>query len=178
MTNTPGRLWVAEAEHGFAYAPVRTALKRARLVPSVGAPNKTPIFFPFRRPCGVEEQRRQMKHDRQFSIPGPESSDGKQSRIFIDCFGGGDYVIEVRGKDVRFEWSERFGPMPINKDGSEALSIGPRHAFWRIVSLWNLQGRRIENGKCIWHEPKKPVLRHLGGRNYMVVADGEPGHDW
>ena len=122
-----------------------------------------------------------MKYDRQFSIPKPDGFDKPgtpPSRIMIDCFGGGEYFIDLRGKLVRFEWSEQFGPMPINKDGSEALSIGPKHGFWRAASLWNLQGQRLDGNCAIWHEPKKPVLKHLGGRNYMVVEDGEPGHDW
>lgn len=123
-----------------------------------------------------------MKHDRQFSIPGPDASDGTPSRIFIDCFGGGDYRIEVRGKVVRFEWSERFGPMPVNKDGSEAPSIGPKHPFWRASSLWNLQGQRVENGMCIWHEPHRPEYETIGsGRNRLitkVIHPGEEGWDW
>ena len=68
--------------------------------------------------------------------------------------------------------------MPINKDGSECLSIGPKHGFWRAASLWNLQGRRLEGNRAIWHEPKKPVLKHLGGRHYQIIEQGEPGHDW
>jgi hypothetical protein len=125
--------------------------------------------------------------DRQFSIPVPDSwrePDEKPSRIMIDCFGSDDeYLIDVRGKSVRFEWSERFGPMPINKDGSEALSIGPKHGFWRAASLWNLQGRRLDGNKAIWHEPRKPKYetKHLGGNRYLIVKvidPGEPGHDW
>lgn len=125
--------------------------------------------------------------DRQFSIPKPEGmlEPGEQpSRIMIDCFGGDDeYLIDVRGKLIRFEWSERFGPLPINKDGSEARSIGPGHGFWRAASLWNLQGRRLEGNRAIWHEPRKPEYetKHLGGRHYeiiRVIHPGEPGHDW
>lgn len=99
--------------------------------------------------------------------------------VFIDCFGGPEeYLITVRDKEIRFEWSDRFGPMPINKNGSECLSVGPKHGFWRAASLWNLQGRRLEGQKAIWHEPKGPVLKQLGGRNYEIIKDGEPGHDW
>jgi hypothetical protein len=123
-----------------------------------------------------------MKHDKQFSIEGSKAADGSRSRIFIDCFGGGDYHIQVRGKLVRFEWSEMFGPMPVNADGSEARSIGPRHGFWRAASLWNLQGRRIEDGVCVWHEPKKPVyeIEKVGRKNILkrVIEPGEEGWDW
>ena len=116
------------------------------------------------------------KHDQQFSIPAKDIT-GREGRIFIDSFGGGEYLIEVRGKPVRFEWSEQFGPLPINKDGTEALSIGPRHGFWRAASLWNLQGQRLDGNRAIWHEPKKPVYEKRGRRSF-VVEPGEVGHDW
>lgn len=124
--------------------------------------------------------------DRQFSIPSPDAwlkPGEKPSRIMIDRFGTDGYLIDVRGKLVRFEWSEQFGPLPINKDGSGALSIGPKHGFWRAVSLWNLQGRRLEGDRAIWHEPRKPVYekQHIRGRQYRitkVIDPGEPGHDW
>src|ERR1044071_3439547 len=102
-----------------------------------------------------------MTHDHQFSIPWPTTT-GRKDRIFIDQFGSGDYEIEVRGKIVRFDWSDQFGPLPINKDGSEARSIGPRHGFWRAASLWKLQGMRLEGKRAIWHEPKKPVTEKRG----------------
>lgn len=121
------------------------------------------------------------QHDRQFSIPAPWGAN-EGTRVFIDCFGGGDYRIDVRGKTIRFEWSEQFGPMPVNRDGSEARSIKHNHPFWRIVSLWNLQGRRIENGMCIWHEPRKPVyeIEKRGRSNVItkVIDPGEEGWDW
>lgn len=121
-------------------------------------------------------------NDKQFSIERPahwpSAADGSTSRIMIDVFGSGDYYIEVRGELIKFEFGERFGPMPLTKKGAERTSIGPNHQFWRAASLWNLQGRRLEGDRAIWHEPKKPVLKHLGGRNYQVIEDGEKGHDW
>lgn len=116
--------------------------------------------------------------DHQFSIPAPwPEKAGEETRVMIDSFGGDEYFIDVRGKLIRFEWSEQFGPLPINKDGSEARSIGPKHGFWRAASLWNLQGKRLEGARAIWHEPKKEVLK-IRGRMIFVVQPGEPGHDW
>lgn len=117
-----------------------------------------------------------MKHDQQFSIPA-KGITGREGRIFIDKFGGDEYMIDVHGKLIRFEWSELLGPMSINKDGTEALSIGPKHGFWRAASLWNLQGQRLEGNRAIWHEPKKPVYEKRG-RHRFVIMDGQPGHDW
>ncbi len=99
--------------------------------------------------------------------------------IFIDCWGTEPRPIEVAGKIIWFTWSDRFGPRPCTQDDKE-LDLGPRHPFWRAASLWNLQGKRVETetGRAIWHEPKKPVTAHMGGRHYRVVEPGEPGWDW
>ncbi|MDE2442007.1 MAG: hypothetical protein KGP14_13370 [Betaproteobacteria bacterium] len=110
--------------------------------------------------------------DSQFII-----DDGNAGNICIDIFGDGDYEIEVRGETIHFDWSDRFGPIPLGKRGRE-IDLGPGHKFWRAVSLWKLQGKQLEGNRAIWHEPKKPVLQHLGGRNYLVIEDGEPGYDW
>lgn len=115
--------------------------------------------------------------DKQFSIAAPWPEE-KPSRIMVDCFGCAEYVVAVRDRLIRFEWSDRFGPLPIRKDGRELLSIGPNHGFWLAVSLWRLQGSRLDGNKAIWHAPKRPVLKHLGGRNYEVIEAGEPGYDW
>lgn len=97
---------------------------------------------------------------------------------FIDTFGGPEeYFIDVRGKLIRFEWSDRFGPMPIKKGGAEMTSIGTRHGFWRAASLWNLQGRRLEGDRAIWHEPKSPVTEKRGRRTF-IIEHGDPGWDW
>ncbi len=115
---------------------------------------------------------RARRDDRQFSVP---LGDGK--RAMLDCFGGAEFNIETSKGLIRFEWSERFGPMAVTKTGAER-NLSPRHPFWRAASLWNLQGRRVENGLAIWHEPRKPKLEHIGGRHYRVIEDGEVGHDW
>jgi hypothetical protein len=127
-------------------------------------------------------------HDRQlkFKHVGPAPASDADPLIItgvLSCFGGGSYEIEVRGKIIRFDWSEQFGPLPINRDGSEARSIGPKHAFWRAASLWNLQGQRLDGKHAIWHEPQKPVyeLTPATGRHRVitkVIHPGEPGHDW
>lgn len=110
--------------------------------------------------------------DRQFSVPFDN-----ETRAMIDCFGDDEFTISVANRDILFEWSERFGPMPITRDGAQR-DISHKNPFWRAVSLWDLQGQRTEGKKAIWHEPKKPVLKHLGGRNYLIIEHGEPGHDW
>lgn len=109
--------------------------------------------------------------DLQYSIP-----DGSGGRIFIDQFGSGDYVIEVGKQTIHFEWSDRFGPLPLTKSGMPR-DLAWKHRFWRAASLWNLQGQRLEGNKAIWHEPKKPVIKCVG-RQIVYAEDGEPGWDW
>lgn len=104
------------------------------------------------------------------------------SLIYIDGWGGDTFKIEVAGKLIPFEFSDRFGPLPLTKAGG-GRKMAWRHPFWRAASLWKLQGMRVENGRAIWHEPKKPVYekKHLGGRQYLitkVIEPGEPGCDW
>jgi hypothetical protein len=110
--------------------------------------------------------------DRHFSIPMPDGS-----RAMLDCFGDDEFEIETSKGIIRFEWSDRFAPMPVTKTGAQR-NLAPRHPFWRAVSLWILQGRRIENGRAFWHEPRKPKYDHIGGRHYLAIEDGEVGHDW
>lgn len=109
--------------------------------------------------------------DRQFSIP------TDYGRAFGDCFGSGNYLIDVGRKVQQFDWSDRFGPLPTRKNGVP-VDLEPKHPFWRAVSLWKLQGARLDGKTAIWHEPKRPVLKHLGGKNYLVVENGEEGWDW
>lgn len=110
--------------------------------------------------------------DHQFSF-----KDGDGSPVFIDCFGDGRYVIHVGDQIIHFDWSDRFGPLSTRKNG-QPRELGWRHPFWRAASLWNLQGRRLDGKRAIWHEPKRPVLKHISGRNYQVIEGGEEGYDW
>jgi hypothetical protein len=104
-----------------------------------------------------------------------ELEDG--SRAMLDSWGGEELDIVVDGKRIRFEFSEMFGPMAVTKTGAERTLAKPK-PFLRAASLWNIQGRRVKDGEAIWHEPKKPVYKHLGGRHWQVIEHGEIGHDW
>jgi hypothetical protein len=96
--------------------------------------------------------------------------------MMLDC-GGPVFVMQTDKGEVRFEWHHYCGPLPVTRTGS-GRNLPSRHPFWRAVSLWDLQGRQVENGYCIWREPKEPVLQHIAGRHYLTIEDGEPGHDW
>ncbi len=114
--------------------------------------------------------------DHHASVPMPEP--GRPSaRAMVDWYGGDTLAIDVRGQRILFEFSARFGPMAVTKDGRERDLKRPG-PFLRAVSLWAVQGKRVVDGVAIWHEPRKPVLQHIGGRQYRVIQDGEVGHDW
>ncbi len=98
------------------------------------------------------------------------------THIHICSFSDGDFEIEVGGEVITFEWSNQFGPMPLTKRGYERR-LRHSHPFWRAVSLWAIQGKRKDGVRAIWHEPKRPVTEHIGGRNYRVIEEGEPGWD-
>lgn len=111
--------------------------------------------------------------DQHYSV----ALEGFPGRVMVDSFGGDAREIVTRRGTVLFEWSERFGPLPVTNAGRER-ALGHRHPFWRDVSLWNVQGQRMDGRVAIWHEPRKPIMKHLGGRHYLVIEDGEVGHDW
>lgn len=71
--------------------------------------------------------------------------------------GGPDYRIKVGGQVFRFEMHPYCGPMPINRDSSEKV-LPPKHEFWRVVTLWHKQGRKIDGGLCEWAEPIDPPM--------------------
>jgi hypothetical protein len=96
--------------------------------------------------------------------------------LCVDAWGTGPFLIVAGdGKSYRFEDSDLFGPALIKKNGDPLASPWPpeRCAFWRAHKIWRRQGRRTEDGNCIWDEPKPSTVRHIGGRNYMHVEAGE-----
>lgn len=87
------------------------------------------------------------------------------------------YSILVGKKIYHFEYYDMFGPLVIDKNGNEASEPMPRSRFWTAVSLWNLQGKQHQNGECIWHKPKQPVIEKRESK-YFITEDGDPGWDW
>jgi hypothetical protein len=94
--------------------------------------------------------------------------------LCIDAWGAGPFVIEAAGKSYRFEDSDRFGPALISKRGDVLRNPYPpqKSPFWRAHFLWVKQGRKIEDGLCVWREPKPNLLQRIG-RHAIVVERGE-----
>src|SRR5678816_1652410 len=91
--------------------------------------------------------------DRQFSVT------MAGGRAIVDCSGGATIKINVRGEMIPFQFSERLGPIPIKLNG-DVRHLPHSHPFWRIASIWVLQGMFVSDGIAVWHEPRKPVLLH------------------
>lgn len=95
----------------------------------------------------------------------------------VVCILQGGPVYQIDG--ISFEWNERFGPAVVDKR-EEILDKqpGPRHRFWKAVTWWAQQGRRLTaEGICIYDEPKPLRLVRLAGRQYVEVPDGQEPED-
>ena len=107
---------------------------------------------------------------------GHEFSNG--NGICIDAWGVGPFVIIDRnGKSYRFEDSDRFGPALCKANGELFANPypGERSPFWRAHFLWRKQGRRVsyDGITCVWREPKPTVIKHMGGKHWIIVENGE-----
>lgn len=93
----------------------------------------------------------------------------------IDCWGAGPFIIEVDGKEYRFEDSDRFGPSLLNKDDSiKARQPGERNPFWMAHLAWVRQGRRLDADgvHCVW-VPLKPTKFERVGQKNIIVEHGD-----
>ncbi len=98
-------------------------------------------------------------------------------RIHVCCFSDGKtYRICVGARTFLFDWSDRFGPTLVDKDGRQLSAALPRR-FVIAASLWAVQGKRVEDGMCVWHTPRKPVFKIQNGM-MVIIEDGEKGWDW
>jgi hypothetical protein len=93
--------------------------------------------------------------------------DGSTAHVSL---AGPEYVIEVDGKDYRFEFSEHHGPTPLNKRG-DPKELGPRHRFWHAVTQWCAGGRVVMGGRAVWSEPPNETAGLVQvGRNLFPFA--------
>lgn len=64
------------------------------------------------------------------------------SRLICLLEGGPIYRISASGKAYLFEMHDYGGPLPLRPKDLNVRALHWRHPFWRVVSLWDLQGRR------------------------------------
>ena len=97
----------------------------------------------------------------------------------IDAWGAGPFTLRDKDRQWSFEFSDRFGPVLLDKDGEplRRQPISPRHPFWKPFNAWLSQGKRVANGVAIHQNPRAIVAKHVGGRNYVIEHPGEDGGD-
>lgn len=88
--------------------------------------------------------------------------------------GGSDHRITDAAKaEWTFEMHPTCGPATLDRHGAIAeRQPGPRSPFWRAVTLWAMQGRRVDtDGRCIWDEPPTIRVVHVAGRQHVVLPE-------
>lgn len=88
-----------------------------------------------------------------------------------------DIRIVVAGKEYRFDFSDRFGPLVLGADGQPLENQpGPRSPFWMAATTWVRQGKHVDAaGLCIWCGDQDGIvpngykLVHMGGRHYQLM---------
>jgi hypothetical protein len=93
----------------------------------------------------------------------------------IDTWGAGPFTICDKDKQWSFEFSDRFGPLLLDRHGepSKRQPVGARHPFWKPFNCWLSQGKQVQDGVAAWHEPLPMVLRQIVGRCYEIQQEGE-----
>ena len=85
--------------------------------------------------------------------------------------GGPELEIQVNGVRYKFEDHPYCGPTILNRRG-EPASVQPTQ-FLRAASLWAQQGRKLEDGLCVWYHKPEPILEHLAGKHFMITGYAE-----
>ena len=104
--------------------------------------------------------------------------DGKPCYVMM---GGPDFKIRAGDKEFHFEFHSYLGPTMLAKQGGRGREIwNPTHRFppqnspfWDALYWWIKQGKQVgADGYCIFKWEMKPIniLKHLGGRNWKVLA--------
>ncbi|WP_298705454.1 hypothetical protein [uncultured Variovorax sp.] len=88
--------------------------------------------------------------------------------------GGPDHrIADAAQAEWAFEMHPTCGPAALDRNGAVAeRQPGPRSPFWRAVTLWAMQGRRVDvAGRCIWDEPPPIRVVHVAGRQHVVLPE-------
>ena len=88
--------------------------------------------------------------------------------------GGETFKIKVGSRMIYFEMHTFCGPMAISKNGNE---IKTPSGFYKAVTLWIKQGKRVENGIALWNRPKPYRLEdnatQIIGNHWMMKPGGK-----
>ena len=66
-------------------------------------------------------------------------------------FGGPTLKMTVSGKPYYFEMHRFCGPVFTDKKGNGVTTQpGEQHLFWTHFDAWMRQGKKVENGHCVY----------------------------
>jgi hypothetical protein len=80
--------------------------------------------------------------------------------------------ISVNHRVVIFEDHPWCGLIAVNARTGEPLKRQPND-FLKAVTLWNQQGKLVEDGLCKWMHDAEPILKKVDGR-WIVDGYKEP----
>ncbi len=99
----------------------------------------------------------------------------------ILCVGEpGQYLIRDGENQWRFEWSDRWGPLRVSKDGRTAGQPSWRSRFWTVTTIWAKQGKRTQpfgrETLAVWDQPPAAIYRYrqIGRRSRLLIDAIEP----
>lgn len=74
--------------------------------------------------------------------------------VHVDIWGSGPFEIKIGGKRFRFEDSDRFGPLLLNRHDEPRNNQDIPAAFYAAYEKWRSQGRRTapDGRNCLWSE--------------------------
>lgn len=94
--------------------------------------------------------------------------------VALVLVGGPMFKISVFGKIYEFEMHPYCGPTLLNRRGDPIPLDKHPSAFLEAASLWAQQGQKTEAGLCVWYHEPKEILKHLGGKHYLLVGYEPP----
>jgi hypothetical protein len=91
--------------------------------------------------------------------------------IHICSFYDGTYRAMTYGREVIFEWSDRFSPLFVNREGETLKSQAWRKGLGDLIHNWERQGKRVcrNCGYCLWRPEDQAIARHVIGNHWMVT---------
>ncbi len=84
--------------------------------------------------------------------------------------GGPMRKISVGGKIFDFEMHPYCGPTLLDNRGHpKDIQKHPKD-FLHAASQWSSQGQKIEDGLCVWFHEPEDILKHMGGRHWLLIG--------
>jgi hypothetical protein len=116
-----------------------------------------------------DEEAAAEKDLRPASVASTGDCRARRQAMHICDFSEGEFDIQVNGKIYHFEMHKICGPTILKRNGDPVKHQPPCFLF--AASQWLQNGRQIENGLCVWFHEPKPILKHLGGKHFLINGE-------